>query len=77
MSAGQCLIAYYSFDDGTATDNSGSGNDGTVTGAITGIMSETFYDTRFGKDNEIASFSYSYLSGGILKNTTVYYYRTS
>ncbi|MFQ5531447.1 MAG: LamG domain-containing protein, partial [Candidatus Nanoarchaeia archaeon] len=28
------LIAHYSFDDGTATDNSGNGNDGTVFGPV-------------------------------------------
>src|SRR5690606_18773809 len=27
------LVAYYSFDDGTATDNSGNGFDGTINGA--------------------------------------------
>jgi len=27
------LVAYYSFDDGTATDNSGNGNNGTIYGA--------------------------------------------
>ncbi|MFC1643850.1 LamG-like jellyroll fold domain-containing protein, partial [Candidatus Omnitrophota bacterium] len=31
----EALAAYYSFDDGTATDNSGGGNDGVISGAST------------------------------------------
>ena len=31
--AGSGLVAHYTFDDGTATDNSGNGNNGTVNGA--------------------------------------------
>src|SRR3989338_10016488 len=28
------LVAHYTFDDGTATDSSGNGNNGTVNGAV-------------------------------------------
>ncbi|APF20287.1 Sulphatase-modifying factor protein [Caldithrix abyssi DSM 13497] len=31
------LVAYWSFDDGTATDNSGNGNDGTIQGTPTTV----------------------------------------
>ena len=39
------LVAYYSFDDGTATDNSGNGNDGEVFGATPtgGVLGNALY----------------------------------
>jgi hypothetical protein len=39
------LVAYYSFDDGTATDNSGNGNDGRVFGATPtgGVLGNALY----------------------------------
>ena len=39
------LVAYYSFDDGTAKDNSGNGNDGVIYGAkvVDGIKGKALY----------------------------------
>ncbi len=39
------LVAYYSFDDGTATDNSGNGHDGQIHGAvaISGVSGDALF----------------------------------
>jgi hypothetical protein len=53
--AGSGLVAYYPFDDGTATDQSGNGNNGTLTGGVapvSGIISQAMnFDGVTGKIN--------------------------